>query len=85
MSVPTIGELYKTKTVTEERLVAAVDAYMADQTIGAYRVADGITVDLAAAVQAHKPAVAALENPSAGEPHRRTTVRDAIVLAGVST
>ena len=78
---PTTGELYKAKAVTEEDVVGAVDAFMADQTMAAFRFGNGYQIDLAAAVEAHGWARAAMAADDVIVHVQRTAVRTAILLA----
>lgn len=72
---PTVGELFKAKTVLDEQVEAAVDAVLAD----------GYVLDLPAAMKAHAPTAKALADTNAGEKHRRVMVRTGILLARVAT
>lgn len=46
------GDLYKAKRLTDDDLTAAVVGYLADPTLGPRKIADGISLDIAAAVLA---------------------------------
>jgi hypothetical protein len=51
---PTIGELYKVKTILEADVFAAVDAFMADPTTTSFLFGDGYQIDTAEAVSSHE-------------------------------
>lgn len=78
---PTIGELFKTKAVTDKDVAAAVDAFMADPTTTLFMLGEGYGVDLAAAVAAQTWATKEMADPKATEHIRRHAVRTAILLA----
>ena len=78
---PTVGELFKAKSVTDEQVNAAVGAYLADPAAGAYPIADGYTLDLAAAVAGHGWASQVVANPESSATLRRGAIRTAILLA----
>jgi hypothetical protein len=76
----TFGELYKTKAILEDDLVAAVEAYIADQDmkrvpVGSY------AVDIVAAIEASPFAQGMLADPGVKEGSKRSAVRTAILLA----
>ncbi|GJE83867.1 hypothetical protein HNR51_005369 [Methylorubrum thiocyanatum] len=50
---PTVGELFKAKAVTDELVNAAVDAFLSDPAKSAHPIADGYSLDFAAAVAGH--------------------------------
>ncbi|GEL44194.1 hypothetical protein MEX01_47850 [Methylorubrum extorquens] len=77
---PTIGELFKAKAVTDDEVNAAVEAYLADPDT-AHPIADGYSVDLAAAVAGHGWASAVVANPESSPGLKRGAVRTAILLA----
>ncbi|MDV2984140.1 UNVERIFIED_CONTAM: hypothetical protein Q9R58_07485 [Methylobacteriaceae bacterium AG10] len=78
---PTVGELFKAKAVTDEQVNAAVEAYRADPGTTAHPIADGYSLDLAAAVAGHAWASQVVANPEAGPGLKRAAVRTAILLA----
>jgi len=78
---PTTGDLFKAKTLTEEDLAAAVDAFMADPTTTAFLFGDGYWIDLAEAVRSHEWASVTVGTKDATEHLKRTAVRTAILLA----
>jgi hypothetical protein len=49
---PTVADLRKAGRISSQEVVAAIDTYMRDPTIGPYRFASGHTLDLAALVAA---------------------------------
>ena len=79
--IPTIGDLYKAKLITDDELRAAVEAYFADPTEDAYPIAEGYDLDLAAAVQGHEPARKTLEHPDRTDKFKQTMVRTALIAA----
>lgn len=80
---PPLADLYKAKHLTDDDLTAAVAGYLADPTPGPRAIADGITLDIAAAVLASPYATEILAREDAPEPRRRMAVRTAILLARV--
>ena len=76
---PTVSELRKTSDVTDDEITAAVDAVLADLATEAYPLAKGWTLDLVAAIAAHKASQDALLTDR--EPYKRNMVRTAILLA----
>ncbi|GEP12143.1 hypothetical protein [Methylobacterium gnaphalii] len=52
---PAIGELRKVAAVTDDQIDAAVKAYLNASDAQAFKVADGLTLDLAQAMSAHRP------------------------------
>lgn len=47
---PTVGEVFKAKAVTDDEVNAAVEAYLANPETGALPIADGYSLNPAAAV-----------------------------------
>lgn len=78
---PTVGELFKAKAVTDEQVNAAVDAYHADPGATAHPIADGYSLDLAAAVIGHGWASQVVANPESSPTLKRGAIRTAILLA----
>ena len=78
---PTVDELFKAKAVTDEQVNAAVEAYLADPTVGVIRIADGCGVDIAKAVEAHPFTRATLAGAKPGPSRKRKAIRAAILLA----
>ena len=78
---PTVGELFKAKAVIDEQVNAAVAAYQADPDTAAHPIADGYTLDLAAAVAGHGWASQVVANPESSATLRRGAIRTAILLA----
>ena len=78
---PTTGDLYKARTVLEDDVVAAVDAFMADPNLTSFLVGDSYAIDLQAAVAASPFALGMLANPEAKPTSKRAAVRTAILLA----
>ena len=81
MADQTLGDLYKAKRLTDDDLTAAVAGYLADPTPGPHEIADGISLDIAAAVLASPYATEILAREGAPEAQRRMAVRTAILLA----
>ena len=80
---PTIGELFKAKVVSDDEIAAAVDLFMREPAVSLFRFAEGYSLNVAAAVEAH-PLVWArtiVANPGATEELRRAAVRTAILMA----
>ncbi|MCJ2028116.1 hypothetical protein MKK50_01665 [Methylobacterium sp. J-043] len=77
----TVGELFKTKFVTDDQVTAAVDAYLADPGTTAHPIADGYSLDLAAAVAGHGWASQVVANPESSPSLKRGAIRTAILLA----
>jgi len=80
-SPPTTGELFKAKAITEEDVVAAVDAYMADPTTTLFVMGEGYGLDLAEAVRTHEWAFVTVSHSTATDHLKRAAVRTAILLA----
>lgn len=78
---PTTGELYKAKTVTVDEIVAAVDVFIRDPTVGMCRFASGHSFDPAAAVKAPPWAKATVTHADAIDFLKQAAVRTAILLA----
>ena len=80
---PTITTLIARDVVTSEQVDAAVLAYMADPAPGPRAIAEGISVDVVAAIQAYPPARDSAAREDFREETRRLLVRTAILLARV--
>ncbi|ACK84655.1 hypothetical protein [Methylorubrum extorquens] len=80
-SSSTVGELFTAKAVTDDEVNAAVDAYQADPRTTAHPIADGYSLDLAAAVAGHGWASQVLANPESSPSLKRAAARTAILLA----
>ena len=78
---PTIFELRKAAIVSDEEIEEALCAYLADPQTHLFRFVSGYTLDVAAAVQAHPFAKAALSSGKAAPRRARSSVRTAILLA----
>ena len=78
---PTVGELFKAKAVTDEQVNAAVKAYLADPGTNAHPIADGYSLDLAAAVAGHGWASQVVASPESSPGLKRAAVRTAVLLA----
>ena len=77
----TVGDLFKAKAVTDEQVNAAVERYLAEPKTSAHPIADGYTVDLAAAVAGHGWASQVTANPATHPLLMRAAVQTAILLA----
>jgi hypothetical protein len=78
-SNPTVSDLRKVSEVTDEEITAAVDAVLEDLASEAYPLAKGWTLDLVAAIAAHKASQDALLTDRGA--YKRNMVRTAILLA----
>lgn len=68
--------------ITDTEIDAAVDAFFACPRTGSHVLGrTGYTIDLMAAVQAHRPSRAVISDKTLDERRRRMTVRTAILLA----
>ncbi|WP_437871229.1 hypothetical protein ACSD7O_20340 [Methylorubrum extorquens] len=77
---PTVSGLFKFNTVTDDRVNAAVEAYLADSDAGTFPIADGYVVDLDAAVAEHPWASLVVANEESSPSLKRGIVRMAILL-----
>jgi hypothetical protein len=77
----TLGDLYKAKRLTDDDLTAAVAGYLADPTPGQSEIAEGVRLDIGAAVLESPYATEILAREGAPEAQRRMAVRTAILLA----
>jgi hypothetical protein len=80
-SSQTVGDLRRKAIVTDDEITAAADAYLADPNGGPFRYGSGHKLDLDAAVDAHRPAKAAVAVKGMKEAYQRTMIRTAIILA----
>lgn len=78
---PTIADLFKAKAVTDEQVDRAVETYLAEPRTSAHPIAEGYTVDLAAAVSGHGWASRVAADPAAHPVLKRAAVQTAILLA----
>ncbi|KQQ12427.1 hypothetical protein ASF56_04470 [Methylobacterium sp. Leaf122] len=78
---PSVGELFKAKAVTDDEVNAAVEVFMRDADAGAHPIADGYSLDLAAAVAGHGWASQVVANPESSPGLKRAATRTAILLA----
>ena len=78
---PTVGELFKAKAVTDDEVNAVVGVFMKDPETGAHPIADGYSLDLAAAVVGHRWASEVVGNLESSPGLKRGAVRTAILLA----
>jgi hypothetical protein len=80
-TTPTVSDLRKAAEVTNDEIDAAAYAYLANPKADAFRFSSGHEIDLAAAVHAYQPAVAAVADPDQTPKFKWTMVRTAILLA----
>ena len=78
---PTIGDLCKAKTILEDDVEAAVDAFMGDPSLTTFLIGNGYMIDVHDAVSASPFALGILANPAAKPIFKRAAVRTAILLA----
>ena len=78
---PTVGELFKASAITDDDMLAAVDAYMADAGTGAFPLGGSYSLDLNAAVRAHPCALKMLGEAETDHGRRRSLVLIAILSA----
>ncbi|SOR27108.1 conserved protein of unknown function [Methylorubrum extorquens] len=78
---PTVGELFKANVVTHDDLNALIDAVLAGRMNVQEELAEGYTLDVAAAVKANAFATAVLRDKTSTTGARRTATRTAILLA----
>jgi hypothetical protein len=76
----TVGDLRRKAIITDDEITAATDAHLADPNGGPFRFGSGHKPDIAAAVEAHRPAKAAVAEKTMKEAYRRTMIRTAIIL-----
>lgn len=77
----TIGDLRRKAIVTDAEIASAIESYLADPTGKPFQFGSGHVLDVAAAVEAHRPAKAAVAEKGMREAFRRTMIRTAIILA----
>ena len=77
----TVGDLFKAKAVTDAQVNAAVERYLVAPETSAHPIAEGYTVDLAAAVAGHGWASRVAANPRTHPLLKRAAVQTAILLA----
>jgi hypothetical protein len=77
---PTVSDLRKAAEITDQEIDAVVDAYLVEPKFAPFRFASGHAINVAAAVEAHQPAKAAVIDPDRSEKFKRTKVRTAILL-----
>ncbi|ARO53845.1 hypothetical protein B2G69_06570 [Methylorubrum zatmanii] len=80
-SSPTVGELFKANVVTHDDLNALIDAVLAGRMNVREELAEGYTLDVAAAVRANAFATAVLRDKTSSTGARRSAARTAILLA----
>lgn len=77
---PTIGDLFRAREVTDEDLNAVASGWLEDRIEGPVPIGQH-AVDVASAVEAHKPSRVALDDDEAHADHRVAAIREAIILA----
>jgi hypothetical protein len=80
-SSPTVGELFKANVVTHDDLNALIDSVLAGRMNVREELAEGYTLDVAAAVKANAFATAVLRDKTSSTGARRSAARTAILLA----
>ncbi|WP_132250199.1 hypothetical protein [Methylobacterium segetis] len=78
---PTIGDLVKENTLSDDAVSAAVDAYMADPATTLFAFGESHELDLAVAISSNRWASDVLADSSASDGLKRSAVRTAIWLA----
>lgn len=78
---PTISELCKAHDITDEQVNAAVEFYLKNPEAGVHPIADGYSVDLAAAVAGHFWANSVVSHPEASMGQKHAAAQTAILLA----
>lgn len=81
----TIGDMRRKAIVTDDEIAAATDAFLKDPKAKPFEFASGHVLDVAAAVEAHRPAKAIMAEKGVKEAYRRTMVRTAVILATPTT
>ena len=79
----TLGDHYRAGRLTDEALNAAIAGYLIDPAPGPREIADGIMLDIAAAVLASPYATEVLAREGTTPTQKRSAVRTAILLAKV--
>ncbi len=77
----TVSDLRRKAVVTRGEISAAIDAYLADPLGKPFKFESGHTLDVAAAVEAYRPARAALAERGMREAIRQTMIWTAVFLA----
>ncbi|WP_267359355.1 MULTISPECIES: hypothetical protein [unclassified Methylobacterium] len=78
---PSVGDLRKAAVIANDEIDAAAYAYLATPKGDPFRFSSGHEIDLAAAVDAYPPAVAAVADSDRTPMFKWTMVRTAILLA----
>ncbi|MBK3402676.1 hypothetical protein H0176_22015 [Methylorubrum populi] len=78
---PTVGELFKARVVTHDDLNTLIDAVLDGRMEQRAELAEGYTLDVAAAVKANAFATAVVRDKTSTNGARRSAVRAAILLA----
>ncbi|MGY2048159.1 hypothetical protein [Methylobacterium sp. JK268] len=78
---PTLADLFKARSLTDQDLSAAVTAYFSDPRPGPREIARGIRLDIAAAIAAHDWARTVVADETIIATARRNAVRAAILRA----
>lgn len=77
---PTVGDLIEAKEIAPDEVDAAVASYLKKPGPGPIALGANYVIDVAAAVEAHKPARIAMGSDAASEGLQRTMVRTAIIM-----
>lgn len=81
MNARTLWDLVSADRVAIEDLSGAVDAYLADPTVGEHRIGERYTLDLSTAVATYASNGGTAELKDTHTPSRRTAVRSALLMA----
>ncbi|ACL57744.1 hypothetical protein [Methylobacterium nodulans] len=77
----TVADLCNADLVTRAQVDAAIAAFLSDPTPGPHRIAEGVTIDIAAAVQEHPWAHMVAYDAEVSRTARHLAVRTAVLLA----
>jgi hypothetical protein len=78
---PTVADLFKAKALTDNDILAAVDAYMADPHTTVFMMGQGYGLNLAEAVRSREWTRTTVASAKTNEHVKRHFVRTAILLA----
>lgn len=81
--MPSVGDLHRQAIIEDTEIAGVVDAYLADPKLTAYQFATGHTLNVRAAVKAHRPAKAIFRGEITSDARRRSMIRAAVLLAPV--
>ncbi|MFE1600176.1 hypothetical protein [Methylobacterium sp. ID0610] len=78
---PTLADLCNADLVTREQVDAAVATFLSEPRPGPHPIADGVTLDIAAAVEEHPWAHMVAYDADVSRTSRHLAVRTAVLLA----